>query len=167
MLIKYNVLSTPALRIDNRPLYKVYKNTPLGGDGTQNNPLTITGKLTAKGTTNDATDYAIKATNSDGIELLSVLNNGKVNFWTTFIAPGNSTTQTIYSPTGVINLASGASSVSVTSGLVTTSSTVFAVIRSNDTTAVIKNVVPTNGAFTINLTAAATAETSIGFFIIN
>jgi hypothetical protein len=55
----------------------------------------------------------------------------------------------------------------VTNSLCTTSSIVFATIRTNDTTAVIKNVVPAAGSFTINLNAAATAETSVGFFIIN
>jgi hypothetical protein len=44
---------------------------------------------------------------------------------------------------------------------------VFATVRTNDTTAVIKNVVPGAGSFTINLEAAATAETSVGFWIIN
>jgi hypothetical protein len=55
----------------------------------------------------------------------------------------------------------------VTNNLVTTSSIVLCVVRTNDSTAVIKNVVPAAGSFTINLNAAVTAETSVGFVVIN
>jgi len=55
----------------------------------------------------------------------------------------------------------------VTNSLCTTSSIVFATVRTNDATAYIKNVVPAAGSFTINLGANAAAETSVGFFIIN
>ena len=66
-----------------------------------------------------------------------------------------------------MNFAADATSLVVTNNLVTTSSIVFAVIRTNDATAIIKNVVPAAGSFTINLNAAATAETSVGFNVIN
>jgi hypothetical protein len=54
--------------------------------------------------------------------------------------------------------------IQVNNSLCTTSSIVFAVIRTNDSTAVIKNVVPGAGSFTINLNAPATAETSVRLF---
>ena len=43
----------------------------------------------------------------------------------------------------------------------------MAVLRTNDSTAQIKNVVPSAASFVINLSAAATAEVSIGFLVIN
>jgi len=84
------------------------------------------------------------------------------------ITPGGTTgARTINKPTGTVNFAAGASSLVVTNSVVSTSSIVFAVVRTNDTTAAIKNVVPGSGSFTINLTAAATAETSVGFIVFN
>jgi len=43
----------------------------------------------------------------------------------------------------------------------------MATVRTNDATATIKNIVPAAGSFVINLNTAATAETSVGFFVIN
>jgi hypothetical protein len=40
------------------------------------------------------------------------------------------------------------------------------VIATNDSTAIIKNVVPGSGSFVITLNAAATAETAIDFTVI-
>lgn len=88
-------------------------------------------------------------------------------FARTITAAGTTGAQTINKPTGTVNFAGGASSVVVTNSLVNTSSIIFAVVRTNDTTAAIKNVVPGAGSFTINLTAAATAETSVGFWLTN
>lgn len=82
-------------------------------------------------------------------------------------AAGTTGAQTINKAAGTVNFAAGASSLVVTDSLVTTSSIVLCVIRTNDSTAVIKNVVPAAGSFTINLNAAATAETSVGFVVIN
>lgn len=85
----------------------------------------------------------------------------------TITAGGTTGAQTINKPVGTVNFAASASSLVVTNSLVTTSSTIHCVIRTNDTTATIKNVVPAAGSFTIRLNAAATAETSVGFFVIN
>lgn len=82
--------------------------------------------------------------------------------------PGGTTgNQTINKSSGTVNIAAAGSTVTVTNATVTTSSIVFAVIRTNDASATIKNVVPGAGTFDINLTAAATAEVSIGFMVIN
>ena len=167
MLIKYNVSSTPALRVDNKPLYKVYTSNSIVGNGTQNSPLAVLGRINAKGLTDDGSDYAISIANLSAINLFSTLNNGKILFYTTLTPSGTNGAQTIHKPTGVVNIAAGGSSIVVTNNLVTANSTVFAVIRTADSTAAIKNVVPTDGSFTINLTAAATAAISIGFFTIN
>ena len=78
--------------------------------------------------------------------------------------PGNVTNN---SPRGRVAVAAAGTSVVVTNSLVTAASSVFAVITTNDSTAVIKNVVPAAGSFTITLNAAATAQTSIDFFVVN
>ncbi|MGA9769172.1 MAG: hypothetical protein WBV94_09035 [Blastocatellia bacterium] len=85
----------------------------------------------------------------------------------TITAGGTTGAQTINKAAGTVNFAAGASSLVVTNNLVTASSLVFAVVRTNDATATIKNVAPTSGSFTITLTANATAETSVGFHVIN
>lgn len=94
-------------------------------------------------------------------------NDGKITYRATNTAAGTTGAQTINRPSGTVNFAIGASSLVVTNSLCTTASLVFAEVRTNDATAQIKNVVPAAGSFTINLSAAATAETSVGFFIIN
>jgi hypothetical protein len=105
--------------------------------------------------------------NTTPVELLKVLDNGKTSFAATNTAAGTTGAQTINKASGTVNFAAAATSLVVTNSLCTTSSIVFAVIRTNDATAWIENVVPAAGSFTINLGAAATAETSVGFFIIN
>lgn len=82
-------------------------------------------------------------------------------------AGGTTGNQTIDYPSGTVNFAATASSLTVTNNLVTADSIVFAVVRTNDTAAVIKNVVPSSGSFIITLNAAAVAETSVGFLVIN
>jgi hypothetical protein len=92
---------------------------------------------------------------------------GAVNYNPTNTAAGTTGNQTINKPSGTVNIAAAGTTVTVTNSLVSASSIVYAVIRTNDATATIKNVVPAAGSFTINLNAATTAETSIGFFVIN
>jgi hypothetical protein len=105
--------------------------------------------------------------NSDGADILRIRSDGKNTYWATNTAAGTTGAQTINRPSGTVNFAAGATSLVVTNSLCSTSSIVFAVVRTNDTTADIKNVEPGAGQFTIRLNAAATAETSVGFFIIN
>lgn len=111
-------------------------------------------------------NYAARLEGSAG-ELLRVRTDGQLALLATNTASGTTGAQTINRPSGTVNFAAGASSLVVTNSLCTTSSIVFAVVRTNDATAVIKNVVPAAGSFTITLNAAATAETSVGFFVIN
>lgn len=75
--------------------------------------------------------------------------------------------QVINKAAGTVNFAAAATAITVTNNLVNTSSIIFAVVRTNDSTALIKNVVPGNGSFVIRLNAAANAETSVGFWITN
>jgi len=92
---------------------------------------------------------------------------GALNFNPTNTASGTTGNQTINKASGTVNIAAAGTTVTVTNSLVSASSIVYAVIRTNDSTATIKNVVPAAGSFVINLGAAATAEVSIGFFVIN
>jgi hypothetical protein len=92
---------------------------------------------------------------------------GALNFNPTNTASGTTGNQTINKTSGTVNIAAAGTTVTVTNSLVSASSIVYAVIRTNDATATIKNVVPAAGSFVINLGAATTAETSIGFFVIN
>jgi hypothetical protein len=91
----------------------------------------------------------------------------QLNLDATITAGGTTGAQTIDKAAGTVNFAAAATSVVVTNALVSTSSLVWAFVRTADTTAAIKNVVPGTGSFTITLSAAATAETSVGFVVIN
>ena len=106
------------------------------------------------------------------------INNGTAGTWRdlkvrqhyvdqTITAGGTTGNQTINKAAGTVNIAASGTTVTVTNSLCTTSSTVYAVLRTNDATATLKNVVPASGSFVITLTAAATAEVSIGFLVIN
>jgi len=84
------------------------------------------------------------------------------------ITPGGTTgNQTINKSFGTVNIAASGTTVTVTNSLVTANSTIIPVLRTNDSTATIKNVVPGAGSFVITLAAAATAEVSIGFWVVN
>jgi hypothetical protein len=85
----------------------------------------------------------------------------------TITAGGTAGDRTINELAGTVNIAAAGTTVTVTNSLVTANSLVFCTLRTNDTTATVKNVVPTAGSFTINLGAAATGEVSIGFFVVN
>jgi hypothetical protein len=104
---------------------------------------------------------------SSAAEKLRITSLGLPVFNSTVTGGGTTGNQTINKASGTVNFAAAASTLTVTNSLVTTSSIVFAVVRTNDGTATIKNVVPGAGSFVITLSAAATAETSVGFFVIN
>lgn len=101
------------------------------------------------------------------VEAMRIKGTGVIQFPTTITAGGTTGDRTIDKTTGTVNIAATGTTVTVTNSLVTTSSIIYAVIRTNDTTARIANVVPGSGSFVINLTAAATAEVSIGFIVFN
>ena len=146
----------------------------IGGrlDYTINNTGTYSGTVT--GFYINATETSITGTTHNLLNLLvggssrfRVGNSGKITFDSTITAAGTTGDQTINKPSGTVNIAAAGTTVTVTNNLVTTSSIVTAVVRTNDTTAYIKNVVPSAGSFVITLGAAATAETSIGFIVNN
>lgn len=92
---------------------------------------------------------------------------GDHTFYRTITAGGTTGNQTINKLAGTVNIAAAGTTITVTNSLCTTSSIIHAVLRTNDATARIANVVPGSGSFVINLTAAATAETSVGFLVTN
>lgn len=93
---------------------------------------------------------------------------GKLTFDSLTTTVGTTGNQTINKPTGTVNIAAAGTTVTVTNSLVTATSIIYCVIRTNDATATgIKNVVPSAGSFVINLNASATAEVSIGFIVFN
>jgi hypothetical protein len=105
--------------------------------------------------------------NPEGGDVYIGINGSRLFVPKTVTAGGTTGAQNIDKISGTVNFAAAATSLVVTNALVTADSIVMAVVRTNDATATIKNVVPAAGSFTINLEAAATAETSVGFFVIN
>lgn len=152
------IASTNATISNTSTLYSA--GGAVGSGVTNSYGLNITANT---GATNN---YAARFGGSAG-ELMSVRTDGQIALLATNTAGGTTGAQTINTPSGTVNFAAAATSLVVTNALCTTASIVFAVVRTNDATAIIKNVVPAAGSFTINLDAAATAETSVGFFIIN
>jgi hypothetical protein len=84
------------------------------------------------------------------------------------ITPGGTTgAQIIDKPAGTVNLAASETSISVTNARVSTNSIILVMARTNDATCAVKNYVAAAGSFVINMTAACTAQTSVGFFVTN
>lgn len=100
-------------------------------------------------------------------EKFRITKDGIHQFLSTVTGSGVTGSQEINKASGTVNFAAAASSLVVTNNLCTENSIVLCVVRTNDSMAQIKNVVPANGSFTIRLSAAANAETSVGFLVIN
>lgn len=143
-------------------------NTPLAFDGatTGKANLAVTGTYQAINSVG-AVAYNYISFQKNGLNRYQVDSTGKETFASTITAGGTTGNQTINKPSGTVNIAAAGTTVTVTNSLVSTSSIVVAVVRTNDTTAYIKNVVPSAGSFVINLGAAATSEVSIGFIVYN
>jgi hypothetical protein len=110
---------------------------------------------------------AIAVLDNSNNPMFRVLPSGGIAQNKTITPNGTTGNQTINKPLGTVNIAAGQSSVTVTNSLVDANSIVFAIVRTNDTTAQIKNVTCAAGSFTIRLTANTTSETSIGFMVMN
>lgn len=87
----------------------------------------------------------------------------------TMTAGGTTGNQTINKAAGSVNIAAAGTTVTVTNSLVAATSIVIPVVMTNDTTALVKNCVVNvaGGSFVITMNAAVTAETKIGFYVIN
>lgn len=97
----------------------------------------------------------------------AIAGTGAWTVYGTDTAAGTTGAQTINRPSGSVNFAAAATTLVVTNSLVSATSRVFCSIATDDATATIKNVVPASGSFTITLTAAATAETRVVFWVIS
>lgn len=113
----------------------------------------------------------IFATGAGNLQMSIV--DGAVQIYTRFrltgtvTAAGTTTTQTINKPCGTVNFPAAAATVTVNNSLVTVDSIITCVVMANDTTALLKNVVPSAGSFVIRLNANTTAETKVGFVVHN
>jgi hypothetical protein len=87
------------------------------------------------------------------------------------VSPGNSTgapgAATLNTPSGRSAIAAAASSCVITNSLVSATTIVLVVLMTNDGTALLKNVVPGAGSFTVTLNAAATGNTNFGWVLWN
>jgi hypothetical protein len=101
------------------------------------------------------------------VDIFAVSPTTGLEVYRTITPSGTTGAQTIHRPSGTANIAAAGNSVTVTNSMVSANSIVMATLLTNDATATIKNVVPTSGSFTINLTSAATSEVSIGFVLFN
>jgi hypothetical protein len=109
------------------------------------------------------------STSANAIANLGTSSQGFIQLFLdqTITAGGTTGNQTINKAAGTVNIAAAGTAITVTSNKVTASSLVFAVPRTNDATCHVANVVPASGSFVINMTAACTAETSIGWWVLN
>lgn len=92
---------------------------------------------------------------------VTVTRGGLIGQAGTFTAIGTTGAQTINKPTGVVNFATGATSLVVTNSLCTTSSVILATVQTNDGTMKSVACVPASGSFTIYANAAATGTTAV------
>lgn len=100
-------------------------------------------------------------------EKLRITSLGGISVTGTNTAAATLGAQTINKPSGSVNFAAGASTLVVTNSLVTTTSVIHVQVYGTDTTAISARVTRASGSFTITLNAAATAETAVGFIVIN
>lgn len=151
------------------------------GTATASNHKFTAGTTTGQ-TSSDGVDFGIDASGNgiinqrEALDTIFLTNNaevmrlksaGNIVVPTTVTAGGTTGNQTINKISGTVNIAAVGTTVTVTNSLVSANSIVMAVARTNDGTCRVANVVPASGSFVINVTAACTAETSIGFFVVN
>lgn len=155
---------------------------PIGQGGGANEANTFRGSVLSYGKTAPTTDPIFYGKREGGASTGDLLrldtdNSATLGFGIdklgtpklnrTITAAGTTGAQTINKPAGTVNFAAGAAALVVTNSLVTADSIILLTMRGNGANAVIKSVVAAAGSFTINLTANAAAETSIGFVVTN
>ena len=106
--------------------------------------------------------------NLGGVLKSNSRTTGQIEFKHTNTAVATTGAQTIDNPSGTVNFAAAATTLVVTNSTVTATSLIFVMMRTADATAILSNmIVPGAGSFTITMTVAPTAETSVGFLVIN
>lgn len=127
----------------------------------------ITGSVTGDVAFRTGSQKFMWSTDSGTTLHMGLTSAGAFTLWKTITAGGTTGAQTIDKPNGSVNFAGGASTLVVTNALVTTSSNVFVQVYGTDATATSARVTLGAGSFTITLNAAATAETKVGFLVVN
>jgi hypothetical protein len=102
---------------------------------------------------------------NDNNKTITLLGNLKFN--RLIVGSGLTGNRTMDTTGGTVNFAAGSTSLTVTNSFVNISSIILITARTNDSTCHVKNYVPVAGSFTINMTSACTAETSVGFVVTN
>ena len=139
------------------------------GTGSENSVWFGTGGFTAKANIRAGFDGAASGAFTPyavgGISL-GKANKGFSKLYIDYTNTGTVGAVTINKAAGRVNIAAAGTSIVVTNSLVTANSLIMCIVSTNDATAYVKNVVPAAGSFTINLGAAATAQTSVDFFVV-
>lgn len=115
----------------------------------------------------NTTELITRFANQSGTTIMSLSAGGSLSLYRTITTAGTTGAQTINRPSGTVNFAAASTSLVVTNNLVDANSIVQAIVRTNDTTAKTAVAVSASGSFTIYLNAAATAETSVAFLVMN
>lgn len=102
---------------------------------------------------------------NDGTVSYSGVNN--FNYQRTIVPTGTTGNVTINRPAGRVNFAAAQANLTVTNSTVTADSIVLITIQAQDPTCTSGIVIPNAGDFAIRLNAACTAETPVGFLVIN
>jgi hypothetical protein len=102
-----------------------------------------------------------------GADRFRVHHSGATDVDSTVTAAATTGNRTIDKPAGTVNIAAAGTTVTVTNSLISASTILSVLARTNDATCAVKNYVPTTGSVVINMTAACTAETSVGFAILD
>ena len=123
-------------------------------------------EVQADGTNGGAWKFWLKKDGGSLTNIMTIRNDGLITYPTTVTAAGTTGAQTINKLTGTVNIAAAGTSVVVTNSLVSVNSIITCVLRTNDATARIANVVAAAGSFTINI-VACTSEVSVGFKVTN
>lgn len=88
-------------------------------------------------------------------------------FDSTVTAGGTTGSQTINKPSGCVNFAAAASTMTVTNSMVTANSVITTSVNTNDATMITARALPSAGSFTLTGNVAATAETKVCFVVFN
>lgn len=117
---------------------------------------------------NDSTQSFIFNNDGSAAATVDFQEVSTFNIQRTITAGGTTGNRTINKTAGTVNFAAAATAITVTNSLVNTSSLIFTTIRTADATCTfVKSTVPAAGSFVITLNAGCTAETSVGFLVLN
>jgi hypothetical protein len=140
-------------------------NSTSGNSGSNNVALGFNANFSGAVSSSIALGAGATPSTSNQFFLATTITSFK--FPETTTAAGTTGAQTISKPFGSVNFAAGASTLVVTNTSATTTSKIFVQVYGTDATASYARVTRASGSFTITLNAAATAETAVGFFIVN